>query len=112
MRTIPYALKLVLIYAATLIGALLCLFLAGVVAHRSGWVGFIALVLPAFIGPVIFALALARSPWLRHAQAWRVVMIVFGTAALSAVYLLMYGAYGQGVALYARHAREYLQNAF
>jgi hypothetical protein len=107
-----YWLKLGLVYAATLIGALLCLFVLGIVAYRIDWLVFVAFLLPVIVGPVIFVVALARSPWLRHARALRRLMIVLGTMALSALYLLMYGAYSQGVALDARHAREYLQNVF
>lgn len=112
MRRNSYLLTLGLVYAATLIGALLCVFVAGILAYRMDWLVFVAFLLPAIAGPIIFAVVLARSPWLRQSRALRVLMVVLGTVALSALYLLMYGAYSQGVALYARHAREYLQNAF
>lgn len=112
MNTPSYWIKLLLTYAVALSCALLWLFVAFIVAYKSQWAVIVAFLIPIVAGPIVFAIALARSPWLRDAAVPRILMIVSGTVALAALYVFMYAAYGQGVALYARRTREYLQNAF
>ena len=107
-----YWFKLAGLYVLALAGALLLLFVTGVVSYRSPWPMMVGLMTPVVAAPVIFGVALTRSPWLRGAVVLRVLMIVTGTIALSALYVMMYAAYGMGIAVYARRTREFLQNAF
>jgi hypothetical protein len=107
-----YSIKLLLVYGLALAGGLLWFFVGGVFASENAWAFIAVLLLPAVAAPIVFAVTLIRSPWLREQPVLRALMVVTGTIALSALYLFMYAAYGQGVALYVRHAREYLQQAF
>jgi hypothetical protein len=112
MNQYPYSVKLLLVYGATLAGGLLWFFVAGVLAPENAWAFIAVFLLPAVAAPIVFAVTLTRSPWLRELPVLRVLMVITGTIALSTLYLFMYAAYGQGVALYVRHAKNYLQKAF
>ena len=112
MTTGRYWLRLAAVYAITLVSGLLCVLLAVFAALVHEQLMFVMILLPFVAAPIVFAVALARSPWLRHSMPLRVLMVIAGTVVLSLVYGLMYGGYAQGVALYSRHLRQYVQGVF